>query len=85
MQVVWCPHPGLLEEFKGREKEVLAGLTGEHKDETVDGLEKVAGKRVIGQAGEIDDGWGRLLETLQGFPYEFYGIPTAEKENLKPQ
>jgi len=48
-------------------------------------LEKVAGKRVIGQAGEIDDGWGRLLETLQGFPYEFYGIPTAEKEKLKPQ
>ena len=28
MRVVWCPHKELLEEYKGREKEVLAGLMG---------------------------------------------------------
>jgi pseudouridine-5'-monophosphatase len=87
MQVVWCPHPGLLEEYKGREKEVLAGLTGEHKDEAVDGLERVAGMRVAGQTGELDDGWARLLPTLEEFPYHHYGIPTTgkekEKENVK--
>jgi pseudouridine-5'-monophosphatase len=32
MKVVSCPHPGLLAEYKGTEKQVLAGLIGEHKD-----------------------------------------------------
>ena len=32
MQAVWVPYEGLLKEYAGREKEVLAGLTGEHKD-----------------------------------------------------
>lgn len=32
MRVVWCPYDGLLREYRGREEEVLAGLTGEHED-----------------------------------------------------
>jgi pseudouridine-5'-monophosphatase len=85
MRVVWCPHPGLLGEYKGKEKEVLAGLTGEHKEEeekgvVVDGEEKgvvVDGEekgRARGWPAEIDDGWAVLLHTLEGFPYERYGI-----------
>ena len=85
MQAVWCPHPGLLNEYGGREKEVLAGLTGQHQEE-LDGrteLEKrneqfgkveETGRRVKGAPGEIDDGWARLFETLVDFPYADYGI-----------
>lgn len=36
MRVVWCPHPGLLEVYRGREEEVLAGRTGEHKEDDLD-------------------------------------------------
>lgn len=63
MQVVWCPQPGLLAEFEGREKQVLAGQMGEHEDES--GLEK---------PGAVDNGYGRLFSTLEDFPYESYGI-----------
>ncbi|KAL3477485.1 HAD-like domain-containing protein [Aspergillus californicus] len=70
MRVIWCPHPGLLEAFKGREAEVLAGLMGEHKE--IDGELQSAGK-----PGELDDGKGELLSTLENFPYEKYGIRLA--------
>lgn len=77
MQAVWCPHPELLVEYKGREREVLAGLTGEHKDDEEQELQKtevevVKGKRKVGMPGELDDGWGKLLETLVGFPFDDY-------------
>ncbi|OJD38052.1 haloacid dehalogenase-like hydrolase [Diplodia corticola] len=65
MQVVWCPHPGLAEEYRGREGEVLAGRTGEHK-----GLDDERSGRV----GEIGDGWAVHLESLVDFPYERFGI-----------
>jgi pseudouridine-5'-monophosphatase len=85
MQVVWCPHPGLLGEYAGREEEVLAGLTGEHKDDGSEDQQwldehaewKKAGRshaRVRGQPGELKDGWGRYLKSLEDFPYDFYGI-----------
>lgn len=79
MQAVWCPHPGLLAEYKGREKEVLAGLTGEHKEDEEEQLrhtevEVKEGKRRVGLPGEIDDGWGRLLESLVDFPFASYGL-----------
>ncbi|KAL6719391.1 hypothetical protein ACLMJK_003630 [Lecanora helva] len=32
MQVVWCPHPMVLKEFKGREREVLAGIANGEGD-----------------------------------------------------
>ncbi|KAF2199882.1 HAD-like protein [Delitschia confertaspora ATCC 74209] len=76
MQVIWCPHPELLQEFKGREKEVLAGLTGEHTDTevpSVPDVESSTGRR-LGAPGEIDDAWARLLDSLEGFPYHHYGI-----------
>jgi pseudouridine-5'-monophosphatase len=62
MRVVWVPHPGLAKEFKGREKEVLAGRIGlvEIGDEW--------------QLGEIDDGWAEQLPSLVNFPFEKYGI-----------
>ncbi|KIW06654.1 uncharacterized protein PV09_02362 [Verruconis gallopava] len=90
MQVVWCPHPGLLNEYKGREKEVLAGLTGEHKDEEdaganvvenvqddVEGKEKRLHARIKGRPGELDDGWAVLLNSLEDFDYEWFGIQTT--------
>lgn len=67
MQVVWCPHKGLLNEFSGREEEVLAGLTGEYKEQAQDGVNP-------SPPGKMGDGWGRLLLTLEDFPYESYKI-----------
>jgi len=73
MQVVWCPHPELLREYHGREKEVLAGLTGEHNEEPHPKGETV-GQRTAGAPGEIDDGWAILLNTLDNFPYHRFEI-----------
>ena len=90
MRVIWCPHPELLKEYKGREKEVLAGLTGVHKEtedqqvvaaveEDIEGKERRSGQRVAGAPGKIDDGWGELLETLENFPYKRYGIKVDKR------
>lgn len=90
MRVVWCPHPELLHEYAGREKEVLAGLSGLRRDgedqrvvgaveEDVEGKERRSGRRVAGAPGEMDDGWAELLESLEDFPYERYGIKVVEK------
>lgn len=64
MRVVWCPHPMVLKEYRGRESEVLAGI--------VPGTDGVKG--VVGR-GRLDDGWAELVETLEGFSLERYGIP----------
>ncbi|RHZ63671.1 hypothetical protein CDV55_106512 [Aspergillus turcosus] len=83
MRVIWCPHPGLLGAYKGREAEVLAGLTGEHKEEEKSAPEREAEEMTAGRIqgsgrpGEIDDGWGELVSTLEDFPYEKYGIHPA--------
>lgn len=83
MQVVWVPHPGLLEAYKGREGEVLAGRTGEHKESDKTASEKEAEElqswRVqgAGNPGNIGDGFGQLLSTLEDFPYARYGIQLA--------
>ncbi|KAK2754776.1 hypothetical protein FQN54_006669 [Arachnomyces sp. PD_36] len=84
MQVIWCPHKGLREEYRGREEEVLAGATGEHKEEAKPDAEKLAekiggemqqvGNNGDGKPGELGDGWGQFLDTLESFPYEQYGI-----------
>ena len=80
MRVVWCPHPGLLGAYQGREEEVLAGLTGEHKEEEKSAPEKEADElkawRVngAGQPGKINDGWAELVASLEEFSYEKYGI-----------
>ncbi|OLN81020.1 putative uncharacterized hydrolase [Colletotrichum chlorophyti] len=71
MRVIWCPHKMLLQEYAGREKEVLAGRTGE------------AGQVDMHQVGEIDDGWAEYLPTLENFPYAKFGItiPPVEVDN----
>ncbi|KAI7539552.1 putative haloacid-halidohydrolase [Hortaea werneckii] len=86
MQVVWVPHPGLRKEMEGKEAEILAGRMGTHEEveaknreigTVVGGQEEdgAAGtKRKEGAPGEVGDGWGRFLETLEGFPYAEYGI-----------
>ncbi|KAL2809415.1 HAD-like domain-containing protein [Aspergillus granulosus] len=84
MRVIWCPHPGLLEAYKGREEEVLAGLTGEHKEEEKSEQEReaeqlVAGRlQSAGKPGKLGDGLGEVLSTLENFPYERYGIRLAD-------
>jgi len=60
---------------------VLAGLTGEHKEDEEEQLQKTEvdvaqGKRRVGMPGEIDDGWGRFHKSLEDFPYDSYGIGT---------
>jgi pseudouridine-5'-monophosphatase len=95
MRVVWVPHPGLLQEYAGREEEVLAGLTGEHnpnRDEAshavklakddIRGQEERSGEKVNGSPGNLDDGWGELLPNLENFPYLHYGINIATDQRL---
>jgi len=62
MRVIWVPHQGLATEYKGREKQVLAGRTGlvPFGDEW--------------QLGEIDDGRGSQLSSLEHFPWSDFGI-----------
>lgn len=80
MRVIWCPHPGLRNAYLGREAEVLAGLTGEHKEAEKSEAEKEAQGLMTerlqgsGTPGKMGDELGELLETLQDFPYEKYGI-----------
>ncbi|KAL1303521.1 hypothetical protein AAFC00_006896 [Neodothiora populina] len=66
MQVVWCPHPGLLNEYKGREDEVLAGTSIMNQYGSSSGGHEIPGK--------IGDGYARLHATLENFPYADYGI-----------
>ncbi|KAF9889578.1 hypothetical protein FE257_007086 [Aspergillus nanangensis] len=83
MQVVWVPHPGLLDAYKGREAEVLAGRTGQHKEEEKSAAEHEADEIIAermkgaGTLGELNDGWADLTLTLEDFPYEKYGIQLA--------
>ncbi|TWU71836.1 hypothetical protein ED733_002396 [Metarhizium rileyi] len=73
-RVVWCPHEGLLAEYRGREKEVLAGATGEHRQEHLEHAGASEFEASPGHVGEVDDGWGELLLSLGDFDYEKYGI-----------
>lgn len=87
MQVIWCPHPGLLGEYKGREEQVLAGQMGEYKEQEEKDAELGAvsgdGKtRHSGKPGEIGDGWARLVDSLIGFPYADYKISVKEEGSL---
>lgn len=74
MRVIWCPHPGLLDVYRGREEEVLAGLTGEHKEDDQDHAEGIPLAGSPGHPGEIGDNWAELLPTLENFDYAKYGI-----------
>lgn len=86
MQVVWVPHPGLAYEYRGREPVVLAGLTGEHREEDLPHVHEDEAvfqaspwrPRDVGRPGSVGDGWGVQLETLEEFPYGRYGIVVPE-------
>jgi pseudouridine-5'-monophosphatase len=67
MRVIWCPHPGLLGEARGKEPEVLAGRCGD--GEGVEGDLKVEG-----WPGIVGDGWAEQLKTLEDFDFAKYGI-----------
>ncbi|EFE30400.1 uncharacterized protein ARB_02772 [Trichophyton benhamiae CBS 112371] len=73
MRVVWCPYEGLLEVYKTQVPEVLAGLTGAHKDPEDNGNDTSAVSN-SGKPGNLNDGWGELVRSLENFPYEKYGI-----------
>ncbi|KAI9792636.1 MAG: hypothetical protein M1833_001040 [Piccolia ochrophora] len=82
MQVVWVPNPGLRDEYREREAEVLAGKTGEftgEESEVGKAEEGFLGQRVRGWPSEVDDGWAVQLESLERFPYERYGLRVGEK------
>jgi pseudouridine 5'-phosphatase len=66
MRVIWVPHPGLANQYLGREAEVLAGRGegGELVDEY--------------QLGQVGDGWGEQLVSLVDFPYGKYGFVTGK-------
>jgi len=78
MRVVWCPHPGLLNVYRDRAEEVLAGRTGEHKDDDLDHTAGVPLQGSPGHVGDIGDGWAELLDTLEGFDYMKYGIDFSD-------
>ena len=80
MRVIWCPHPGLYEVFHHREKEVLAGATGEYVETESEHLPVGPIPGSPGQVGEIDDGWGEYLNTLEDFDYVKYGIDYSESK-----
>lgn len=77
MRVVWCPHPMVLKEYRGREREVLAGIAHGGGDEELDEvMDEVGATRGGGKGGlrRLDDGWAVLVESLEAFDYGRYGI-----------
>ena len=78
MRVVWVPHPGLLEVYRGREEEVLAGRTGEHKEDDIDHTEGIPLAGSPGFPGELMDGWAEMLTSLEDFDCKKYGIEVGD-------
>ncbi|KAI5292246.1 hypothetical protein KEM52_006512 [Ascosphaera acerosa] len=76
MQVAWVPMAGLLNEYRGREDEVLAGRIGAYQEADLPVLDKPEEWRRAspGKVGEVGDGFGRLFNSLENFPYESYGM-----------
>ncbi|KAK6332243.1 hypothetical protein TWF696_002964 [Orbilia brochopaga] len=77
MRCVWVPHEGLRDQYKGKEGEVLAGLTGEGR--YLDGEDAMGNaSRTNVEDGillrKVDDGWGEARGSLEGFDFERYGI-----------
>ncbi|OAL40529.1 hypothetical protein AYO20_00265 [Fonsecaea nubica] len=81
MRVVWVPHPGLLDVYSGREEEVLAGQTGEHKEDDLDHTEGVPLMGSPGYPGELMDGWAETLSSLEEFDYSKYGIEVGDERD----
>lgn len=71
MRVIWVPHTGLRNVFRGREKAVLEGESETTEDEQLGG-EATEGARET--TLRSDDGLAEMLSSLEDFPYETYGI-----------
>lgn len=78
MRVVWCPHPMVLKEYRGREREVMAGIANGDDDEELNEVMDEAGAKRDGGGKRglrrLDDGWAVLVESLEAFDYGRYGI-----------
>ena len=73
MRVVWVPHPGLLEVYKGREEMVLSGLLDEN-GATVGSPRSNEGEIEKRGPTVSEDGRARLVASLEDFPYAYYGL-----------
>jgi pseudouridine-5'-monophosphatase len=65
MQVLWCPHAGLLEHLREDGGDDVAGMGSDVGRELMQLVR-----------GECGTGWIRLVESLADFQYEWYGIQT---------
>ena len=74
MRVAWCPHPKLLDEYKGREEEVLAGIASLGDMETEAAMLSGGARPMLDLPGRIGDGLAEFFPTLEGFDIERYGI-----------
>ena len=79
MRVVWVPHPGLLDVYKDRVEEVLAGRTGEHDENDLSHQSSEPLPGSPGKPGEPNDGWAEILNTLEAFDYRKYGIDSEDQ------
>lgn len=79
MRVVWVPHPGLLDVYKDRVEEVLAGRTGEHDETDSAHQESEPLPGSPGTPGELRDGWGERLDSLEDFNFTKYGIDHTDQ------
>jgi pseudouridine-5'-monophosphatase len=77
MQVVWCPHSGLLHEVlqgdieNNAVEEDIRKVFGLSSNTQLRGLEVSA---FADRISEATGGWVRLLTTLESFPYSHYGL-----------
>jgi pseudouridine-5'-monophosphatase len=78
MRVIWVPHPGLAEVCRGRAMEVLMGRT--EQDGRPPDFSKPQAKQLsilnINEDGRVlsEDGRAEMKLSLEGFPYDRYGI-----------
>lgn len=77
MRTIWCPHPMILREYRGREAQVMAGKTSNAEDGKVvvsHVVTETGVRRLHGWPSTIGDGWTEQVESLEDFSYERYGI-----------
>ena len=77
MRTLWCPHPMILNEYRGREALVMAGLSSMSETEKTPishVINETGTKRLHGWPGQIGDGWTEQVQSLEHFCYERYGI-----------
>jgi hypothetical protein len=75
MQVLWCPHPRLVEELLQGEVDDVRGkvarVVGLESGREIRGLDLMALREVVRHATR---GWIRLLPSLERFEGDVYGM-----------